>query len=181
MIRLRAGRPGFDSRQGRGFFFSSSLRPHRLWVPSSFLSDGYKAAAAWSWPPRLIMRGAILPLPYYVFMASVCKRIPVNTRCGAWVRRVSIMTLKMRTKRKTGRPPDYAFLLCTSVRRTHNNAPRRHLTQILRNEQIKIWKIFTVVKIQVEVFWAVTPCGVVVGYQRLRGPCCLHLLGCDAL
>jgi len=27
----------------------------------------------------------------------------------------------------------------------------------------------------------VTPCGVVVGYQRFRGPCCLHLLGCDAV
>jgi hypothetical protein len=23
--------------------------------------------------------------------------------------------------------------------------------------------------------WAVTPCSVVVGYQRFRGPCCLHL------
>jgi len=30
-------------------------------------------------------------------------------------------------------------------------------------------------KIKVEVFWLVTPCSVVVGYQRFRGPCCLHL------
>jgi len=26
------------------------------------------------------------------------------------------------------------------------------------------------------VFWVVTPCSVVVGYQRFRGSCCLHLL-----
>jgi len=32
-----------------------------------------------------------------------------------------------------------------------------------------------VVTIQVENFWVVTPCGVVVGNQRFRCPCCLHL------
>jgi hypothetical protein len=36
---------------------------------------------------------------------------------------------------------------------------------------------FTTVKIQVEVFWVTTLCSVVVGYQRFRGPCCLHLHG----
>jgi hypothetical protein len=36
---------------------------------------------------------------------------------------------------------------------------------------------FTVVKIQVEVFWAVTPCNVVVGYRCFRGPCSLHIQG----
>jgi len=30
-------------------------------------------------------------------------------------------------------------------------------------------------KIQVEIFWAVMPRGVVVGYRRFGGPCCLHL------
>jgi len=30
-------------------------------------------------------------------------------------------------------------------------------------------------KMQVEVFWIVKPCNVVVGYQRFGGPCCLHL------
>jgi hypothetical protein len=30
---------------------------------------------------------------------------------------------------------------------------------------------------QVEVFWVVTPCSVVVGYQRFRGSCCRHLHG----
>jgi len=32
-----------------------------------------------------------------------------------------------------------------------------------------------VVMFQVKVFWVVTPCGIVVGYQRFRGPYCLHL------
>jgi len=37
------------------------------------------------------------------------------------------------------------------------------------------FETFTAVIFQVEVFWAVAPCSVVVGYQRFRGPCCLHL------
>jgi len=36
---------------------------------------------------------------------------------------------------------------------------------------------FTLWGFQVEVFWVVTPCGVVVGYQRFGGPCCLHFQG----
>jgi len=28
---------------------------------------------------------------------------------------------------------------------------------------------------EVNVSWVVTPCSVVVGYHRFRGPCCLHL------
>jgi hypothetical protein len=31
--------------------------------------------------------------------------------------------------------------------------------------------------LQVQVFWAVTMCGVVIGYQRFVLPCCLHLWG----
>jgi hypothetical protein len=30
---------------------------------------------------------------------------------------------------------------------------------------------------EVEVFWVVTPCIVVVGYQRFGSPCCLHFQG----
>jgi len=30
-------------------------------------------------------------------------------------------------------------------------------------------------RFHVEVSWVVTLCGVVVGYQRFGGPCCLHL------
>jgi hypothetical protein len=37
------------------------------------------------------------------------------------------------------------------------------------------FETFTAVMFQVEVFWIVTPCSVVVGYRRFGGPCCLHL------
>jgi hypothetical protein len=33
------------------------------------------------------------------------------------------------------------------------------------------------VMFQFKVFWVVTPCGPVVGYQRLGSPYCLHLHG----
>jgi len=39
------------------------------------------------------------------------------------------------------------------------------------------FETFTTVMFQVDVFWFMTPCSVVVGYQRLRGPWCLHLKG----
>jgi len=39
------------------------------------------------------------------------------------------------------------------------------------------FEAFTAVMFQVKVFWDVTPCSVLVGYQRFRGPCCLHLQG----
>jgi hypothetical protein len=39
------------------------------------------------------------------------------------------------------------------------------------------FEAFTGVMFQVEVFWVVTPCSVVVGYQNFRSPWCLHLQG----
>jgi hypothetical protein len=41
------------------------------------------------------------------------------------------------------------------------------------------FEVFMAGKIHVEVFWAVTPCGVVAGYQHFGGHCCLHLQGED--
>jgi hypothetical protein len=38
------------------------------------------------------------------------------------------------------------------------------------------FEVFTVFNIQVAVFWIITPCSNV-GYQRFRGPRCLHLQG----
>jgi len=38
-------------------------------------------------------------------------------------------------------------------------------------------EVLMVVKFQVEVFWVVTLCSVVVGYRCFRGTCYLHLLG----
>jgi hypothetical protein len=39
------------------------------------------------------------------------------------------------------------------------------------------FEVLRVVKTQVEVFWVVMQCSVVVGYQCLGGACCLHLQG----
>jgi hypothetical protein len=39
------------------------------------------------------------------------------------------------------------------------------------------FEAFTAAMFQVEVLWVVTPCSVVVGYQRFRDQCCLHLQG----
>jgi len=33
------------------------------------------------------------------------------------------------------------------------------------------------VTFHIEVFWVVTPCNSVLGYEPFRGPCCLHLQG----
>jgi hypothetical protein len=33
------------------------------------------------------------------------------------------------------------------------------------------FEVFTAVIFQAEVFWVVTPCSAVLGYQRFRGPC----------
>jgi len=39
------------------------------------------------------------------------------------------------------------------------------------------FEAFPAVMFQVKVFWVVTPCSVIVGYQHFRSPCCLHLQG----
>jgi hypothetical protein len=41
-------------------------------------------------------------------------------------------------------------------------------------------EVLTAVKVQVEVFWVVTPYSVVVGYQRFEVSCYLHLQGEDS-
>jgi hypothetical protein len=37
------------------------------------------------------------------------------------------------------------------------------------------FEVFTAVKTQIKVFWAMMLCSVAVGYQHFRGPCCLQL------
>jgi len=46
--------------------------------------------------------------------------------------------------------------------------------QIILNQDAS-FDVFTAVMFQVEVFWVVTKCNIVVGYQRFRGPWCLHI------
>jgi hypothetical protein len=50
------------------------------------------------------------------------------------------------------------------------------LCKIILEEFLYVsFEAFTAVMFQVEVYWVVTPCSVVAGYQRFGGPCCLHL------
>jgi len=77
VTRLRAGREGFSSRQGKWLnFFYSLTRPDRLWGVSSLLYNGYwqlfprekggqgvKLITRIHLVPRLITRRFIPPLP----------------------------------------------------------------------------------------------------------------------
>jgi hypothetical protein len=64
--------------------------------------------------------------------------------------------------------PQYAFMAWCSIRRsTGTTLP---LPDMYHHQTIHVnarFEVFTAVKIQVEVFWFVTPCDVV-GYQRFR-------------
>jgi hypothetical protein len=95
-------------------------------------------------------------------------------------------------KKRTSEPSKYAELqityfeiMCTPVLSTLFHfqcclcAAREHLNiswHLCRKMGNIGHLVFTAVKIQVA-FWVVTPCSVVVGYQRFGGPYCLHLQG----
>jgi len=49
------------------------------------------------------------------------------------------------------------------------------ISEVMDSWQIMRFMVFTAVKAQVEVFWVVLPCSVVVGYQHFGWRCCLHL------
>jgi hypothetical protein len=53
----------------------------------------------------------------------------------------------------------------------------RKVSVVIFPPSILLYLSLSVLSLQVVVFWVVTPCIVVVGYQRFRGPCCLHLQG----
>jgi hypothetical protein len=69
------------------------------------------------------------------------------------------------------RVPNQNIAACVILHHLQNQISQREAKKAVR------FKFLTAVKIQVEVVWVVTPCKVVVGYQRFRGPCCLHLQG----
>jgi len=54
--------------------------------------------------------------------------------------------------------------------------PHKWLRLVKTNTYVRC-EVFTEVKIQIKVFWIVTPCSVAVGYQFFREPYCLHLQG----
>jgi hypothetical protein len=47
----------------------------------------------------------------------------------------------------------------------------------IKSESDVNFEAFMAVVVQVEVFWVVMPCSVVVGSQPFRAPCCHHLQG----
>jgi hypothetical protein len=49
------------------------------------------------------------------------------------------------------------------------------MTQLNSFQLDAMYEAFTAMSIQVLVFWIVTPCGDVLGYQRFGGPSCLLL------
>jgi hypothetical protein len=74
VTRLWAGRPGFNSRQGLRFFLlaNPASYPMDTGIGGSFprvKRPGHEADHSPQSVPRLRMRGALLPLPKYVFMA----------------------------------------------------------------------------------------------------------------
>jgi len=64
----------------------------------------------------------------------------------------------------------YLLLISLCVRRFCDrlclNVETYILGTIRRSVQNAIFEVFTAVRVQVEVFWVVTPSSVVVGYQR---------------
>jgi hypothetical protein len=98
MTRLRAGRPGLDSRQELWRdTFSSPPRLDRLWGPPSLLSHGYqgffpvgRAAGAWSWPLTSIQcrsqKCVVLYFhPPYIFMLWCSVKCRDNFTLPFWI------------------------------------------------------------------------------------------------
>jgi hypothetical protein len=67
------------------------------------------------------------------------------------------------------------------VQRERHCAPAALWTASLQQKIMCVFtfEIFTAMKVQVEVFWVMTPCSVAVGCQRFGGTCCLHVHGED--
>jgi hypothetical protein len=51
------------------------------------------------------------------------------------------------------------------------------ILEMMGDNYCKSFKAFMVMMFQVEIFWVVTPCNVVVGYQCFRGPYCFYIQG----
>jgi len=48
---------------------------------------------------------------------------------------------------------------------------------IFKNTATASFEAFRALIFRVELFWVVSPCSVVLGYQHFTGSCCLHLQG----
>jgi hypothetical protein len=57
----------------------------------------------------------------------------------------------------------------------NNSEKKKKQANEMKSGDVLRFEVLTAVKIQVEVFWFVMPCIVVIGYQRFRSPCYVHL------
>jgi hypothetical protein len=57
------------------------------------------------------------------------------------------------------------------------SCPLNNQFPIPKEENDMKFEVLPAVKMSMLVFWVVTPCGLAVRYQRLRGTYCLHLQG----
>jgi len=100
-------------------------------------------------------------------LLAVCLMVRINfffSNCSLWVwNEVSILREEYKVQvLKQQCSEIYLFLLDSY----------RSPTVVSRS-----FEAFTALIFQVEVFCVVTPCSIVVGYQRYKGPCCLYLQG----
>jgi hypothetical protein len=70
---------------------------------------------------------------------------------------------------------DVEVLTTALTRMLHDSNPKDDA--IARRFACGGLEVFTAMKIQVAVFWVVTPCGCVVGYQHVGGLRCFYLQG----
>jgi hypothetical protein len=66
--------------------------------------------------------------------------------------------------------PNHLLYLFIKQRTGNRNFEQDNLKRI---RKVSTFEIYTAMKIQVEVFWVVTPCSDV-GYQRFGGPCSIN-------
>jgi hypothetical protein len=97
----------------------------------------------------------------------------------SWIGSRSMVRVLVAARFSSPPRPDLLWgphILCTTYRGLF---PQRTWIWFSSPSSIKILNVSSYIsvtpRVQVEFFRVVTPCSVVVGYQRFRGPCCLHL------
>jgi hypothetical protein len=124
------------------------------------------------WDPAWMTRQTV-SFKHASYMAVVRK----DTELISWSR---VLLEKLTVASWSRNPPHFMVSEC-SLPCSQESATDPILSQLnpvhvltlhlLKNHSnITIFEAFTAVMFQVEVFWVVMPCGVVVGYQRYRGP-----------
>jgi hypothetical protein len=101
---------------------------------------------------------------------------------------IGVRCVSVETLRKPMKPRDFRALRSFKQMAWHSvrssNAgtfvtvkQRTERRYINRRKFVPRFEAYMAMMVQVDVFWVVPPCSVVVGGQRFGGPCCLHLQG----